>query len=207
LTPVPALGNLTDSTALSFPPGTGSLVRLLRTALLVLAASAFAGCEDDLEFPRLEVITDTVELYSISRAELLGTPAAFDFISRLNVRVEASGALENWDVAVGESGGQFVWIPAGALPGVQIRPGIGRVTDRAFDQVTEAPTDTAFYRVRETVPLVTGGVYVVRSRRLQCSFYAKVRVLAVDAAAGRVEFEYLQNPNCGDRTLVPIGDG
>jgi hypothetical protein len=205
LTPGAALGTLTDWGTCACNLYNGQPVRRFNIALVAAFGLVAAACDDDLEFPRLEVLTDSVVLHSLSRPELQGLPAAFDFIARLNVRVEAVGATENWDIAVGESGGQFVWIPAGALPGVQIRPGIGRVTDRAYEQVTEAPTDTAFYTVRQTLPITAGGVYVVRSRRLQCAFYAKVRVLELNASTGSVAFEYLQNPNCGDRTLVPIG--
>ena len=42
---------------------------------------------------------------------------------------------------------------------------------------------------------------LVRTRSSPCTLYAKFRVLAADADDGNVRFEFLQNPNCGNRAL------
>jgi hypothetical protein len=59
------------------------------------------------------------------------------------------------------------------------------------------------------VPADSAAELLVQSRLTTCSFganasyYAKLRVLAVDAAARRIDFEILVNTNCGYRGLEP----
>ena len=63
----------------------------------------------------------------------------------------------------------------------------------------------------EPVQLTMNAVYVLRSRPVACTtsrgpVYAKVRPIEINVAAGTFTFEYVDNPNCGDRDLVPAED-
>jgi hypothetical protein len=74
--------------------------------------------------------------------------------------------------------------------------------------VREAPGDTSAYS-RAEVPLNEGAIYILRSRRASCFtfgsgvYYAKLKALEVEAAAGTFRFEVVRNPNCNDRALIP----
>jgi hypothetical protein len=81
---------------------------------------------------------------------------------------------------------------------------------RDFLELREAPRDTALYTAGP-VPLRTGVVYVVRSRRAQCGFstgqrYAKMMAAEVDVERGTAQLAIVRNPFCDDRALVPPAD-
>lgn len=181
------------------------------TALFTLAALAgVAACDDDLGPLNWDSLPDTVAIYSLARPELLGLPSALNVASvnaRVEVvRVELPGATGLWDVALSEEGGGFVLLPAGAVQGVTVRPGIAVVEGEAFEDVLRAPGDTAAYTRSAPVPVRTDVVYVIRSGQRPtsaCVYYAKARAVALDASAGRLEIEVVRNPYCRDRYLVP----
>jgi hypothetical protein len=181
-----------------------AVVRLLIGIFIATATAFIAGCDDDLGIERVAVVQDTVVLYSLARADRVGLPSAFDFFYLQAMRVEHASATGNWDVALSESNGRFVLVPPGVFTGLDLRAGIASAGGTAFENLTEAPGEDAAYVREQTVPLQEGVAYVVRSRRLDaCSVYAKLRLLQQDVVEGSVRFEYLANPNCGDRGLSP----
>jgi len=178
----------------------------IRFVFVVMAAAALAACDDPLGPQPWDDRPDTVTLYSASRPDLLGQPSGFDFVNLAPVRVEANGAAGNWDVALaGDATLQL--LPAGAFAGQTSRAGIATITNTTFEALTEAPADTAAFSA-QPVTLVQNGVYVVRSRRTECSFstavrYAKVQVVSLDPAAGVARLAIVRNPYCNDRSFVP----
>lgn len=179
-----------------------------RSLLILLAAVATAACNDNLGVQPWNDTPDTTSLYSASRAQYLGLPSAYDFASISPVRIEASGAAGNWDIALTESNGQLQLTPAAAFEGQETsRAGVATITGTSFESLKEAPTDTSKYS-RAPVAITQGGVYVVRSRLVACSFttsvfYSKVVALSVDATSGQARFAFVRNPYCGNRSFVP----
>ena len=109
-----------------------------------------------------------------------------------------------WDVALDTRTGQLVLLTPNAL-GINSRARIAALPGQTFDLVQEAPADTLLYTATAPVPLQLNAVYVVRTgaRNGGCSSYAKLQPLAIDIAAGRLQFMYDTNPFCNDRRLVP----
>jgi len=173
---------------------------------MLAAFAGVTGCDDDFgPFP-WDATPDTLAVYSLAREELHGLPAAIDFVSVQVVRVDQPGASGLWDVALSELDGEFVLLPAGAVSGIGLRPGIAVIEDQAFEDVVRAPRDTAAYTRTEPVPVRTDVVYVIRTGRRtgsSCSYFAKAEVVTADADAGRVEIQVVRNINCNDRDLVP----
>ena len=185
----------------------------VRGALAVSILPALAGCDDDLNQDWVAV-PDTVQLYSLSRPELIGQPSAFDFfnalgagVSGIPVIVEDPGASGRWDVAVTDVSGGLALAPAGAFVGLTSRAGIATVTGSTLEEFGRAPSDTSRYS-SAAVPLEAGKLYVVRSRRESCGFssgskYAKLEVLETNPTTGTVRFRAITNPYCNDRRLIP----
>jgi hypothetical protein len=104
------------------------------------------------------------------------------------------------------TGGQAVLLPTGAIPGLTKASGL-QLTGQQFDSIRTAPTGG--FKDSTAVNIQAGSVLIVRSRPIQCSYgptvyeYAKVRILAVDTVARRMDMEILVNSNCGYRDLQP----
>lgn len=179
--------------------------RLVLPIAIAGAAVAAGACDDPLASDR-PYIMDTAEIRSIARTDpgQTGLPSAFDFSptpAPISVVVESPGS-GGWDIVLSEEDGELVLVPAGRVPG-QGDAAITVDTDRAFDQIFEAPEAAAFDTV--PVPVQAGAVYLVRTRPVSgCVFYAKVRPTDVNAADGLFRFEYVVNPNCNVRSLGPI---
>lgn len=178
----------------------------LSVLLIVTAAALSAACNDTLGVQPWNDVPDTTTLYTASRIDLMGQPSAYDFANLTPVRVEASGAADNWDVVVTGTG-QLQLTPAGAFEGQTSRAGIATISGTSFADLKDAPSDTAAYSANP-VNVTAGGVYVIRSRRVACSFttdvyYAKVTAVTVDATRGLVTFAFVRNPYCGNRSFVP----
>ncbi|MGH7552655.1 MAG: hypothetical protein ACREMQ_06460 [Longimicrobiales bacterium] len=176
---------------------------------LVIAAG---GCDDGIGPAFWDSTPDSVTLFSISRADLIGLPSAYDVIQLRPVTVENPAATGTWDFALAEQNGQFVMVPAGSFGGITSRAGIATLGPGSLDAVTEAPRDTARFSTAP-VPIATGSIYVLRSRREGCGAfggtgvrYAKLHAVAVDAATGTFRFAVVRNPYCNDRALVPPED-
>lgn len=173
--------------------------------LITVGASLTTGC-DPYE-PTLLPFGDTISLYSLARPEFVGFPSAFDFYAPQPVVLESirPRGPEDFDVAFTEDDGGFVFLPAGVFETFSIRPGVYRVTSgETFEELDTAPREG--YVDEEPVPLDEGGLYVVRTRRVSgtCSRYAKFEVLDLDPD-GVLEFRFLRNNLCNDRTLIPPG--
>jgi hypothetical protein len=171
-----------------------------------------AACGDDPLAPQDWVASpNSVTLFSASRGELVGLPSAFDVVSGIRTTLESPGATGQWDVVLAEENGALVLVPAVAFDGISSRARVAFLADQDFATLMRAPGDTALFSA-EPVPVILGGVYVLRSRRTSCQFfgsgslYAKIEVVEVDADAGNMTFRSVRNPNCGDRDLVPPGD-
>jgi hypothetical protein len=150
-------------------------------------------------------VTDFPVLYSLARAEYIGRESAYDFIGQRPVVVERPKAQDpyDFDLAVTEIDGQFFALPAGLFEGFPISPGIAVDSSGiAFEDMARAPREG--YVTDAPVPLRTGWVYAVRTRRdfRGCNMYGKFEVIHVDPV-GIVELRTMRNPLCNDRNLVP----
>lgn len=180
-------------------------------SLLPLAVFAVVACDDGLGPRAWDPTPDTALLYSATRPELIGLPAAFDFVGVRRLNIETSGATGAWDAALAEQNGEFVFVPAGNFPGVTSRAAISERTETTLEALTRAPGDTAAY-TQLPVRLRTGAVYAVRTRTASCvgfgvgTYYAKFQVVSMDGAAGSVRIAVVVNPYCNDRSLIPEED-
>ena len=179
----------------------------LLAVLLTMGAVGAAACGDDpfkidwVESP------DTVVLYSLARPDL-NKVSGFDFYNRYALVVEDAESTGNWDFAVGTRNGRIVLLPPGAL-GVTSKARVAALKGRTFADVTEAPADTLLYEARNPVPVELGTIYVWRTRQgygsfgRVCVYYAKMEALAVDPAAGTLQFVFDSSRVCNDRSLIP----
>ena len=176
-------------------------------ALLAAGAVGAAACGDDPYAVDWVASPDTVLLYALARPEL-NLPSAFDFYNRTVMVVEDAGAAGLWDMAVDSRGGKIVLLPPGAL-GLSSKAQVAALPGRTFDDVTEAPADTALYTSRAPVPVEMGTIYVWRSRQsagyygTSCVYYSKMEPLVIDPAGGTLTFVYDASPACNDRSLIP----
>ncbi|MCE2455108.1 MAG: hypothetical protein J4G12_04715 [Gemmatimonadetes bacterium] len=181
---------------------------LAASGVLAFALVAPGACDDDPFAIPWEEAPDTVTLYSLARPEL-NLHSAFNFTSRRRVTVEAPLATGVWDMAVDTRGGAIVLLPPGALGVYAARARIATLNGVSFDEVTEAPIDTAAYVSREPVPVAMGNIYVVRTNQqtgvfgAQCVYYAKLEPLVIDPGGGTLTFVFDSNPVCNDPRLVP----
>lgn len=183
---------------------------LLFVALALAAALAFAtGCGDTLGLTPayIDNRTDTVSLYALS-----GTPVSSPSVYIISYRQVARSDLSavGFDFAFDiDTTGRPLILPTGAL-GLGRQSGIQQ-TSHAFDSITVAPSGT--YQGDSAVVVDSNKVLILHSRQLTCSdgrssvYYAKLHVLAIDTTSGpggrRVDFEILNNVNCGYRGLEP----
>jgi hypothetical protein len=172
---------------------------------LASAATLAAACGDPLGLPppAIENRTDTVSLYALS-----GTPVWSPSVYIIGFRQVARSDLSatGFDFAFDiDTAGRPVLLPTGAL-------GLGRqsgmqATQLAFDSVTVAPAGS--YQSDSAIAVDSNDVVIIHSRPLVCSFgitsiyYAKLHVLAIDTLARKIDFEILNNVNCGYRGLEP----
>jgi hypothetical protein len=184
------------------------MVSIRKTATILALALTGAGCGDNLGLGTWIALPDTSLIYSLSRAELLGQPSAYDFVQLRRLVIESPGATGVWDVALAEQDGNFLFIPSSAFPGVESRTGLSLTTNTTLASLTRAPGDTASYRNLPVV-LQEGGIYVVRTRSEACpgfgtaSRYAKFEVLSIEPEIGAVRIVAIRNPLCSDRNLEP----
>ena len=178
----------------------------LAAASLVLFAAL--ACDDDPFAIPWQVEADTVTLFSLARPEL-NLPSGFNFSSRQRVRVESPASTGVWDMAVDTRAGSIVLLPPGALGVFTARARIAVLEEASFDEVREAPLDTASYTTSTAVPVSYGNVYVVRTNQRigvfgsQCVYYAKLEPLNINVGSGTLSFVFDSNPVCNDPRLVP----
>lgn len=175
----------------------------------VLLAVTLSACGDDpfrfqwSENPR------EASLFSLDRQEL-NRPSAFDMLQGRRVVIEHPGAAGRWDFALDRGGDGFVFLPPRTL-GVTSRAAMVPLPGISFEDLREAPADTALYVSRAPVPVVEGRVYAVRTHEQPdpfgrtCVFYGKLEVLEPDFEAGTLSFRFDTSPDCNNRSLVPPG--
>jgi hypothetical protein len=177
-----------------------------RFALIFMAAALTAACGDSTGFTDWDATADSVQLYSASRNDLLGQPSAFDFTNYTVARVENPGSAGNWDLALTGTT-QLQLTPASQFGSQQSKAAIAQITGKTFAELMEAPSDTTLYSYNP-VPIAAGNVFVVRTRKVTCSFtnavhYAKLQVVSVDPVQGTAKFAVVRNPYCDDRSFDP----
>lgn len=178
-------------------------------AVTALVLVFLAACDDDPLAVRWVESPDTVRLYALSRTEP-NLYSGFDFHPRMPVQIESLSTGGNFDLAIDTAGGEFVWLPPGAL-GISSRAGIATLEGETFESVIRAPGDTAQYATRVPVPVRTRTTYVIRTRGhsglfgINCNYYGKIEPLAIDFASGWVLFQFDVSPACNNRDLIPPG--
>ena len=180
----------------------------LALALGVTVFALLAACSSSLLVPATVAnVVDTVTLYALDGTPL-GTPSAYAISGRRTVRIETSVVF---DFAFNvDSLDQPVLLPIGAIglgsSDTLAQPGF-QLTTATFDNVTLAPTDG--YETKTPFVVTTGNVALTRSRVQTCAngsslpLYAKLQVLAIDAAARSIRFQILSDQNCAYRGLAP----
>jgi hypothetical protein len=180
--------------------------RLFRVAVLVVGLALTAGCEDPFQV-NWEARTDTALIYSLARPEP-NLPSAFNFYFRAPIAIEAPGSTGQWDVALDTEGGRLVLLPPRAL-GINSRARIASIPGVSFQDVIDAPADTASYVSNRSVPLALGTIYVVQTSEQsgsfgqRCVFFAKMEPLVLDPTAGTLKFAFDASPVCNDTRLIP----
>lgn len=181
-------------------------VRLLSLALLGVVLSA---CGDDPFVLRWQENPREATLFSLDRPEL-NRPQAFDMLQGRRVIVQSAQEAGGWDFAVDRQDGEMVFLPPRTL-GLVSTAALAAFPNVSFDELTEAPADTAAYISREPVPIRTGSLYVVRTHQQPgafgqfCLYYGKLEPLEVNPETGTVRFLYDTSPDCNNRSLVPPG--
>jgi hypothetical protein len=159
------------------------------------------------------IVDDTVALAVPGVDASVGT--ALDIVSIPNTRKvggarfpERAADAAQWDFALRREDGELVLVPSGTF-GFASGSGITRpITDRTFDQVTEAPSSRSAVVTDSAVVLRSGAVYVARSRQIPCGFggasqYARIEAVALDPAAGTARLRVATNEVCNDIRLTP----
>jgi hypothetical protein len=187
-----------------------SVFKLGRLLLLAGVVASTAACEDDLGLDVWSASPDTITLYSLSRPDLINQPSAYDFVNRIVLRVESPNSTGSWDVALRHEGSQLALVPAAGFQGQVSRAGLAVISGATFEELEEAPEDTARY-TSGAVVVTPGQVLVIRTRRTACAFsassrYGKIKIIDVNPTAGVLRFATIVNPFCNDRSLVPPED-
>ena len=175
----------------------------MRTPLLVSVAAVLAltACGEDFNLAPAndENTVETASLYALTNTSVT-LPSGYELALERAVRTDQSSDFDfAFDIP---AGGGPVFLQSGPLG---LGEGSGfRPESTAFDSLVFAPLDG--YVRDSAVTADSGATYVVRSRPTVCVFgnfayFAKLRVLAVDTVARRVDFEILVNSNCGYRSL------
>ena len=189
-------------------------MRQITCGILVLVCGCvLAACGDEGFDLSPLLVSDTFDLAAPTFPANEGLPTALDikgdglggiFGGRFPER--PAHALE-WDFLVRVREGQVVLVPPGAV-GVSSRASITRaLPGETLEGLREAPGQSTFI-ADSAVALQQGGVYVARSRASvdqfggECSQYAKLSPLEVNAATGRTRIAITTNERCSDPRLV-----
>lgn len=163
---------------------------------------ALAACGDELFPASFENVEEEVVLGS-----LIGTappvPSGYSISDARTVRTDLSASFDFAYLV--DQAGRSLLVPIDGLglgssssnPGLQKR-------DEAFAAIRIAPSNG--YLTTDSIEVAVGDVLVGRSR-IACFLgvpqYAKMEVLAIDAAAKTIRLKVLPNVNCGYRSLAP----
>jgi hypothetical protein len=170
----------------------------------LLALATLPACQDPFALPdaTVENVVDTLSVWAVS-GTALHLPSAYAVDVRRAVRPDAGAGFDF--VFEMDAAGQAQLLPTGAID-------LGRssgvlLATQPFDSITVAPVTG--YQDSLAVAVGLDDVAIIRSRPVQCFFqtieplYAKLRVLTIDPAERRMDFEVLANVNCGYRGLEP----
>ncbi len=171
--------------------------------LVMLLGLWFAACDDPFAafLGDVPLTPSEVTLYDFVSGKL-EDPPAFDLLFGVAARVDQTS---NWDFLLRFDGDDAELVPFTAATDSVSDSGLQTTTD-PFSQVLEAPEEG--YMITEPLAVEIGMVILARSRVdptnfLGCSRYAKLEILAIDPAEGKLIFQHLINPNCGDTVLEP----
>lgn len=169
--------------------------------LLLLVAVVAAACGDPFSPIRSPVpLPVRVSLVDF-RTGSVQDASGFDLIAGAATRTDQT---PEWDFLffVTEDGDpQFR--PRGDILLEGASSGLQRV-EQEFDDLTEVPGDE--YVREEPVPVEEEAVYAAVSRSRaggSCRLFGKLRVVGVDLEDGEVTFDFVVNPNCNQRNVVP----
>jgi hypothetical protein len=180
-------------------------------AAATAAFVAFAGCSDPNEIAPASLgnVVDTVTIYSMTYGTV-SQPAAYSIASGAPVRTWEAGINFEFVYDVDDDD-RALLLPVelfDVLPEGAFKPGLKRPPSSmpTFTSMTKAPLNG--YITGDTIPIVPGDLFFVRSTVSTCSIlsvplYAKVHVIAIDTAGHSVQLEVLANQNCGYRGLKP----
>lgn len=166
---------------------------------------AAAGCGDAFDRLLAPVPLEPSRVGLVDfRTGPLQEPSAFDLLNERTVRVDQTSG---WDfLFVLTETGRPELRPFEAVTGRLSESGLQKVAS-GFEELVLAPEEG--YVRTEAVPIAEGDVLAAVSRRdptfrgLRCRHFGKIEILEIDAAAGRLAFRHLANPNCEVRGLVP----
>jgi hypothetical protein len=175
-------------------------------ASLLACAPLLTACNDNGFLAELVLSPDTAVIGLPGSAQ----GSAIDIVratagARLVRFPERLDDAEQWDVTLRRTDAGLVLRPFDPV-GSQLAGAGVAVAARDFDAIQDAPRGNASYS-DEDLPLAANGVYFIRSRQFSssgivCVKYAKLKVLALDAAAGTVQFAMVINEGCDDERLA-----
>lgn len=192
-------------------PSPAGGIRLLWTLILLPLVAPVTACDDDLYKVDWKERPDTAFLFSMARSEL-NLLSAFDFISRIPVRIESPNATGRWDMVLDTKEGSLVLLPPEAVGISDSKARIIPMGDVPFEDVRKAPSDTTKYIGDEPVPVQIGHVYVIRTRQQSgaygrlCVYYGKFEPLEQNVESGTLSFLFDVSPVCNSRKLYPPKD-
>jgi hypothetical protein len=170
------------------------------TGLVLLSAA----CSSTTGLPSASIVdsVQTVSLFALTDP-IVTTPSAFVLQGAQRVRIDQTTALDF--AFTFDAQRRPILLPTERL-------GLGaasslQATMTPFDAITSAPTTG--WQLDSSVVVDPGAVVLVSSRPITCftgltvSLYAKLKVLAVDPTAQRLDFQILVDQNCGYRSLQP----
>ena len=181
----------------------------LRFSRYILAAALVltTACSDAFQAIPWDDVPLEATLFSASRDSFVGKPSAFDLVASppRTVAIESETAAGTWDVVLIDNGAALALESAVTFEGVRSSARIATIDNTSFDNIKSAPKDTVAYSAGP-VNLALNKVYIIKSRTAPCAFtsgpiYAKIQPLEIDVPGGFVRFKYVDNPNCGDRSL------
>ena len=182
-------------------------LRSLLVAILAVVLAASACTDPTRLLANFDTITDTLEVYALT-----GSPVAYPtaLVTPAHTVVRADGGL-TFDIAFDIDGsGRALLYPFATV--VDPAAGVRRVgiqkMNVQFDSLLRAPTSGYNYDSVTVAP--EGSVLVIQATRgIECQFdltpliYSKIIIDDVDAAARRISFRILVDPDCGFRDLAP----
>ncbi len=175
--------------------------------LVVVALPILTACGEDPFLLRWEEDPREATLYSLDREEL-NRPSGFNMLEGRTIIVEAAHSTGRWDFAVDRIDGVLHFLPPSTL-GLRNRAGIAEIPNARYEDVREAPSDTARYVQDRPVRVNPNSIYVIRTHEqagtfgIVCVYYGRLEPLDINSADGVLRFKHDTSPDCNNRSLVP----